>query len=136
MLPVHVPSGGQSTLTFTSRWLWNITHSQTRNRHSRYIISIVHGKISSRRRPMHQYSSVSGLSIVLCENSCSTFPQVDMAKMHVIFCKDGDNVCGSSRIHHVSLREMIDRVIESHTACKPEGKEIKHKYLRSALLTD
>ncbi|KAG2046773.1 hypothetical protein BDR06DRAFT_977246 [Suillus hirtellus] len=55
--------------------------------------------------------------------------QLDMAKMHAIFCKDGDDVCGSSRIHHVSLREMIDRVIKSHTACKQEGMEIKQKKL-------
>ncbi|KAG1837860.1 hypothetical protein DFJ58DRAFT_725191 [Suillus subalutaceus] len=91
MLLVHVPSGGHATLTFTSQWLWPTTRSQRSN------------------RPLHSRRSITWNDFQQ-KKIYAPVQQLDLAKMHDAFCKDGVNV------------------IEPHTAHKPaEAKEIQQK---------
>jgi hypothetical protein len=55
--------------------------------------------------------------------------------MHDTFCKDGDDVCGSSRTHRRSLEEMITQVIEPHIIHKAAETNQKKKTIRFKNLT-
>jgi hypothetical protein len=73
--------------------------------------------------------------MILPKTLCSASPLVDLGKMHDTFCKDGDDVCGSSRTHRRSLEEMITQVIEPHTIHKAAETNQKKKTLRFKNLT-
>lgn len=73
--------------------------------------------------------------MTLPKTLCSAFPLVDLGKMHDTFCKDGDDVCGSSRTHQRSLEEMITQVIEPHTIHKAAETNQNQKTLRLKNLT-
>jgi len=73
--------------------------------------------------------------MILPKTLCSISPLVDLGKMHDMFCKDGDDVCGSSHTHRHLLEEMITQVIEPHTIHKAAETNQKKKTLRFKNLT-